>query len=336
MPGIVAFREKLELLCRLAGGLSQEKVISDLYRKKGLRPTRTRTWFETDSPVIRSPYRDRFVEYWQVERKINFTHACFSMSLADFNRHFDRPDETANNHGPIGIEGITRFAGVYQILRPHTFLADRFILEAYELGVRNNKIFNRMYSHSNGPQPKYLYEGEGHAGGRYYSSLLIRPHEVLEGQGAFRCLTLFTGSTALDDCLSGLMLRGVSGNRGGRQAVALPLIALRIPNGASLSEPDFVSFGRPGPHRVHRDGYLMLGDIGSRPRYKALYDWCNSIMQSMRSLKDGVISGNDIVLHTVTPSDLSEIEGLDFKSWKAAVDAFWTAPDVGPGQSDGT
>jgi hypothetical protein len=319
---IIAFPEKLEILCALAR--IDETILKADLAKAGIRRSISKNWFTTESPEIRAGYRKKFVEYWPREHSIPFEHVFFSMPLDDFRRELKGKAVVLKpkHGGPPRAAGMDRFKGNYQLVRPHTFDPEKYVLEPLQITVEEGEVTNFMYSHNNAPDKKYLYKGSGHFSSRYYSSLLVREHEVWQDQGAFRCITIYSGPRTHPDRLSGLMLRGVSGEVGGDQAVAVPFIALKTSEESDLTAPDFVRGGRDGIYRVHRDGYVMVGVIDKK-NSKDLFEWCDSVFAALKELRRGFRYDNDIVLHTVAPSDLISVDQLASARWEKMVQSYF-------------
>jgi len=324
---VVSFKDKLRILIRLAK-IDAAKLQADLSKLKKIRKVRSGVWLADDAPIINSKYRQLFVEYWNEAHKIPFAHECFPMPLKEFQKYIDsRPEQdavdfpvasTSARSEPQG-EGISKFAGTYQIIRPHTHEADRYVLEALEIIVDGDEVTNLMYSHTN----SFLYEGKGHASTRYFSSLLIRQHEEFAEKTAFRCITLYVGYRALTKRLCGLMLRGVTAEKAGSQAVAIPFIGLRVPENFGLRTPDNGPRDRNEPYCLHNGGHILVGTVSKKKKVKEIFDWCEEVFDTIKSMKNGLFYNDQkIVLHTIAPTDLLEVDALDYERWKQLVDNY--------------
>ena len=124
-------------------------------------------------------------------------------------------------------------SGTYQIIRPAASTinppstAKRFVLEIMSLNPSavEDELRVRMYS-STQPQKKYIYSGSMNINTKYLFSMLSREYEDNKEYDAFRSIVLYIYDPK--ECLSGIMLRGVTG-RTGKRAVGIPFVAIKSP-----------------------------------------------------------------------------------------------------------
>ena len=320
---IVSFAAKLMLICdRL--NMDRAALQTDLRKKHVARPKFTDKWFDMDRPDIHWDTRERLIDYLKA-KQVPFTHACFAMEIDKFRELLGKPFDVVSVQVvtvPPRAVGMDRFTATYQLIRPHTFRSDQYILETIEIADESGGATCLMYSHNNVQDTKYLYEGKAHYSSRYCSSLVTRMHEHYPEQIAFRSLMLYAGQNALSDRLSGLMLRGVKGEVGSDQAAAVPFIALRSPEKQSLRKPDFVPGKMEGLFLLHDNGHVLVGVVDRTGAAKGLYAWCHSIFSTIKELETGIMYGSSMTMHTVAPDDLRRIETLNFESWRTCVDEF--------------
>lgn len=210
---------------------------------------------------------------------------------------------------------IDAIKGKYQIIRPYLNEFERYVLEPMVIDIdpANGKPIIYAYSH-NQPNAKFLYTGELHLTGRYAFSLLARPHENVEHLLSLRCVSLFANLQQISSeyktrhCLSGIVMRGVQGNRGLQGPVAIPFIAIKLPNDPlDMSSPWFYRL-QSTLCRMTVGGHILIGDVskdirGIYPYCSALYSRMinkNRAMSKRRFIRSGIIT-------TLYPEDLQEI-----------------------------
>ena len=334
---IVDLRLKLERLMKLAcdgDGITHSTLHAEMEKSQKIRPAISKKWFTAAHPDIRTVGRKKFIAYWKSVHKIHFTDEHFEMPWAEFDKAFPLPKKTiANATFASDAEQLAKFAGVYQVVRPHAFHTDRYVLEALEIAIADGQCTIRTFSHT-GSRLEYLYEGEGHFANRYCSAIMHRQHEKHAGGVAFRCIMLYLGALADPKRISGVILRGVSGEAGSDQPLGVPFIALRIPDSPPLNEADFTQGREDDFLRVHRNGSIVVGlamtmapDV-EQSNTEAIYRWCHAIYQQLRNIEHCIKCSNDIVIHSIAPSELNRIRSLDHKVWRPLVDAHFAAEIV--------
>ncbi len=195
--------------------------------------------------------------------------------------------------------------GSYQIIRPHASGGEIFILEpmAIEVNEQRGSASLRMYSH-NFRMREYVYTGELYASFRYGFSLIRRRHEDNPDRFALRCLNLHIGTHREAEgyvshpCLSGIMLRGVTGTTGPIRTVGTPFIALRAPP----PHPDFAlaefSSVIGELRRLHTNSSILIGEV--RPP-TTLFQFCSRVFSELhRDFSKG------LVLHTLRPENVEK------------------------------
>lgn len=216
---------------------------------------------------------------------------------------------------------IQTLVGAYQLVRPHSLDANRLILEplAIEAGSGDVAGFLRMYSH-NQMRTTAVYWGDLHVSRRYCFCLAGREHEDNPNRTAFRSIVLNVQQRPQANtfeprpCISGIMTRGVSGDSGGRRAVAVPFVLIKIGQDTSkFDAPDFNPFAG-SLCRMARDEDLLIGHIEASDN---LFPFCRSIFDNLR---EELFVGT--ALHSIGPEPLAAAIRRDPKS-KIPLDDMW-------------
>jgi hypothetical protein len=307
-------------------------MLSDLERDHKIRKTLFKDTIEESSPKMHRTTRERFQAYWHNRLDklgLDFTDACYTMSLTRFRQQLGLPPvETPGSGGAVGsveildngaARGVEKILGSYQIFRPHSYDKDRYILEALAIQSKNDGgTENVMYSHTT-PQAGYMYRGDVHVASRYYHSLLIRRHESDEAKNAFRSIMFYVGTGAQPGCLSGLMLRGVSG-RGdfGNQAAGFPFLALRTKGNHDFRKPDLLESASM-IYRLHNTGHIIVGDIYEEGSTE-IFGYCKALFDSIRQLQRGVFLGTDLVIHTIPHATIRQHVAISLSKWENLVE----------------
>lgn len=335
----VEFDKKIALLCSLAR-IDTPKLLSDLISLKKMRRSIIVKWTKKDSsPDIRQNYRNLFIEYWHENyQNIDFSYDCYSMPFIDFERHISRQQSEARPAAPPvtpspqpPTDRADRLVGIYQTIRPHTTLPNQYILEPFEISSEYGTLFNYMFSH-NAPNAERIYKGEINIADRYYFSLLKRFEPDNHAHTAFRSISFYVGSGFLERCLSGLMLRGVTGHGpGGTQAVAVPFVALRVPEDGSIRNPSLVELREnEGLYRLSENSSLLLGEINAHP-FEELFRTCESIFSSIK--QSGLTNENHpVVLRTIIPASLRHIGELNYNVWRRRIKQYFSTRKCGRNQ----
>ena len=308
---IVDFHKKIEILCARAG-ITPEKMYSDLKKHAEMHPGMFKKWRNLKTVQLNGGYSEKFIHYWKKHHKIDLP-PIISLSIEEFEKQIDLQKESFPESLTPQERNIDKFIGTYQIIRPHTFFSNRYILETMEIKSERESTSIYMYSH-NRPSIEYLYEGKTCVADRYCFSLLKRTHEADGAKHAFRCITFFAGSGASSEFVSGLMLRGVAGEYG-NQAAAVPFIAVRSDENYSLTEPNFIELKKELMWRLHPKSVILVGELYENIS-DVLYELCDKMFKQIKAIDGALLSGNKTVLRTITSKDLKTITGLSFSSWR--------------------
>jgi hypothetical protein len=215
-------------------------------------------------------------------------------------------------------------AGDYQIVRPHSSNPDEYVLEAMSIEVdeTTRRATLRMYSHTQASS-EFMYSGALYISHRYGFSLIQRKHDLNPDRLALRSLVLYVESKkvgprfAASPCLSGIMLRSVSGQGGAgvARAIGAPFVAIKAPDTRNFAEPDFIT--RPDALlELHTGRDLLIGEVANS---NVLFSFCNRVFSQIK-FQSGLI------IQTVPPKTLrkiirSDMSGDDvyFAEWATAV-----------------
>lgn len=191
------------------------------------------------------------------------------------------------------------------------------MLEALGIEFKDGKLWNTSYSHQE-PKPENMYVGSVELGQRYYCSLLKRkgPHGP-----AYRCYTFFIGGKPrYKECLSGIMLRGMSGEEHTeeKQAVAVPFIALPTSMTLTLRKPDIAALNPPAEnadpiHLLHKEGDIFLGIIPEH-WYPGLFGYCRKVFTDPAFVEAS--RQHDVGLKTATARVLKSMPELTLRRWR--------------------
>jgi hypothetical protein len=188
------------------------------------------------------------------------------------------------------------------------------------MGITDNTSthYIAMYSH-NRPERRYMYRGPLLLADRYGHSLLSRLEDN-NSKAAYRCIMFYIGDNSLEYCVSGLMLRGVSGqNFGGTQAVCVPFVAIHVSNDDILDSPQFTEIRRRTLYSLHPNASVLIGHVRNE-RGGPLFTLCDSIFSHLKRIKNGLFyQNNSIILRTVAPDELIQIDELEPEIWSAAI-----------------
>jgi hypothetical protein len=211
-------------------------------------------------------------------------------------------------------------AGVYQIIRPYTSVVDAYVLEAFSINphAQNAESMVHMYSHTQ-PRKKHLYSGPVSANNKYCFATITRTHEDFEGISTSRSFVL--DISAAEACVSGLMLRGVTG-RSGTWATAVPFVAIKSPYEVPMLLNNEITRLSLGVYEIEHA--LVLGDIKDN-QASPMFEFCDALFKELKPL---VHNSNGFSLQTVASRKLCELidedasdDGAYFNRWRRAVDA---------------
>jgi hypothetical protein len=224
----------------------------------------------------------------------------FVGSLGHARRSPDRIVGSVETWDSDDVDAPAQFSAIegdYQIIRPSSSSPDEFVLEAMAIVVheRKRRAALEMYSHTQISRD-YLYSGGLYLSYRYGFSLIQRQHDRDESGFAVRCVVIYVDakksgpSYLASSCLSGIMLRGVAGQKGASRAMGAPFIAIKAPGRRQFKNPDFLRVGNT-LHRLHRQRPLLVGEI-AKPA--SLFGFCEQLFSQLHLV-------NGRVLQTVHP-----------------------------------
>jgi hypothetical protein len=233
------------------------------------------------------------------------------------------------------FEKLTPIAGAYQIIRPYTSKSDRYVLEALSINIYADGPNEAMvmYSHTQ-PKREYLYAGSISINNKYCFGSLSRQHEDFESLRTPRSVVMYISEP--EACVSGIMLRGVSGNTTIRTAIAVPFIAIRSPYDMNILRTANVTKLRRDLYQLERG--LIVGEISNTER-NAAFQFCDAIFEKMKPLIHNI---NGFVLQTIEPKTLCDLVAPEAKSdnayflrWQKSVEPYLQSiaedSQVGPG-----
>jgi hypothetical protein len=313
--------EKLAALCE-AAKIKVLKFKKDFSVEQETNPRAIEKWLKSASYDLRDPSPGRLLEYW-ASRNLSFDAPDYAISGIEFRKKLGLPCDLVAQPGAESLLDFCRdLAGLYQLIRPHTTNSNAYVLEPMEMKISGDGMALLSYSH-NTLEKHNIYTGDALVNGRYLMCLLSRTHEHENSRQAFRSLSFYIGEGRFDGCLSGVMLRGMRGIQGGKNAVALPFVAIPVEETSGLTDINPIeveSSSKKTPQRlrrIHRDSSVLVGELHRR-WYPDLFSICNGIFTHPNFV--GPSTGlNRFVVHSVPPSLLQDIENADQIVWKAAV-----------------
>jgi hypothetical protein len=308
------FRDILEKL-RTSYGLSDKRAIKLMNEEHKRTPPRT-PFTLTDNTLGRFRRGERIMgiaglgQLWRVLENDPFYGQAF-VSL--------KPT--------LQPERLQRFAGTYQTIRPYVTDDSLYVLEPLSIAMNESgEIENWMFSR-NYPELKYIYHGTAVSAYVNYFSLLTRRHDKDPAENSFRCIALYIGEGADPRCLSGLMLRGVSGRSGETlQPAGVPFIALASGEEIDLEEPVFVQARKGNLYKLRGGSHVVVGDVSTETE-PAMFAFCERIFHALAG-NDKSPPVREQALRTTPPDRLRRIDAARFESWKPLVDQVaWRTSD---------
>jgi len=311
---------KLEHLAQCAGFISADAFAETLCIETGIQRGVVMHWFKKENVTLRATLSP-LIDFLKA-RGITLERSDFKLPLDQFESKIVR---SSQGHTPMNTthDNPDYLLGRYQIIRPHVSSNKTYILEAMEIECAEG-CYNHLFLSHNQPDKAFLYEGKGYDEPRYYFAMLSRQHEDFPARHSHRCV-LFHTEEKYGACLSGVMLRGVHGGFDGKEAAAVPFIALKIPgaeslrNTASAPVPSAVAIEKP-LSRLHSDGHILLGEVRER-EYKPIFDLCREIFTDVNFVR---ATQRDLVLRTVPPGVLKEMDSTNEPAWTRAVNTVFT------------
>jgi hypothetical protein len=265
---------------------------------------------------LRGPSPLRLIDYWR-NRKIELEEKDFRLERVAFRKLIGLAPIESENTVPKWWHGL---AGVYQVIRPHSTSESAYILEAMEIEIKETRAVTFFVSNDH-PSQKYLYEGNAFPAVRYYFSLMSRTHESHDQRRAFRSIAFYSGEGRFEGCLSGILVKGMSGVNSGRELAGLPFVAIPIAGTKSLREIDKVALAQPDPlaeklHLLYEDGSIIIGEVREK-WYGDLFRYCRRIFDEPK-IKNA-ISRRALAIHTVSPGSFKETDVVDRSEWASLV-----------------
>jgi hypothetical protein len=175
-----------------------------------------------------------------------------------------------------------------------------------------------MYSHTQ-PQERYRYRGYMTVNNKYCYGICTREHENYDDLPTPRCIVMHV--TDPEPCLSGIMLRGVSGLTTGKVAIGVPFLAMKTPYNAT-------TLTTRAPKRVRTNLFeiepaLLVGRASRGDRYSPkMFEFCDAVFSKLRPSISNI---NGFTLQTVDSDALWSVlnsptirEESYFAAWQAA------------------
>ncbi len=331
-------RAKIRCLCAHVG-YDEDQFVTLIVAETGLRASVVRHWLEDETLSLRKS-RFKFLNFWH-SRNIPIDLTDFGSSLEAFQGKLARlktpspPRNPWSSPPPQTAVDALELAGRYQIIRPHAVYNNAYVLEALEIEFNDGQYTTLSFSHHR-VDNTYLYEGHGFAEKRYFYTLMSRRHEEFEGYQSHRALSFHIEEPRLKSCISGVMLRGVAG-KAGREAIALPFIAMRVKACTSLRQIEPQQLPLPFADdlqtesltRLHPQSYILVGLVRTGS-CRSLYDICHGIFDD-KDFKTATCKSNGMALWTVPKGTLQDIQVIGEKRWSDAIDSVAQSPDSDPG-----
>jgi hypothetical protein len=218
------------------------------------------------------------------------------------------------------LDRLRPIAGTYQLIRPFTSNSDRYVLETMSINPEATELDEMltMYSHTQ-PKERYRYRGYMTVNNKYCYGICTREHEDYDDLPTPRCIVMHVSDP--EPCLSGIMLRGVSGLTTGKVAIGVPFLAIKTPYSATTLTTKALKRIRANLFQI--EPALLVGRAAKGDRYsRKIFDFCDAIFSELRS---AILNTNGFTLQTVdsdllwTTLNSSKIRGESyFFAWDAA------------------
>lgn len=231
------------------------------------------------------------------------------------------PDAGGTIEADKGVEKLRPIAGAYQIIRPYTSDAKRYVLEIMAINVEasdRNQVLS-MYSHS-WPEKRFRYHGHLTVNNKYCFGFCTRQHEDHDFLETPRCLVIHVSH--LEPCLSGILLRGVSAYTTRKIAIGVPFIAIKTTQEMSILETAQLEKIKPNLFKLGDE--LLVGDISKNDKqFQRQFEFCDGVFSV---LKHALHNDNGFTLQTANHDQLQDalksVAGMDatyFSAWKDAL-----------------
>ncbi|ESQ90585.1 hypothetical protein ABAC460_08845 [Asticcacaulis sp. AC460] len=305
-PGkLKAMAEKLGF-----GDSDIEIYLRQLAQDAGIEYRVVAHWVEKEDLGLRGDTATKFYAYFLDKLGRKFDGYLTRCSLEQFRDALDLPGQAKGCN-------VESFVGIYQVIRPHCARNGRYVLEAMEI-ARDGAGFKTYFYSYRQPERRFMYEGAGLGSIRYYFSMMSRQHEEAAGFSSFRCVSFYVSETEFNLSLSGVMLRGTSGNAMQKSVAGIPFIAIKLSSARSLREVDPVRLENSSKkadvlNRLQRDGHLLLGSI-ERAWNEDLTAYCEKLFQ-YPALKAAFETRHSQIIFTVPQNDLRDIDELSEEQW---------------------
>jgi len=263
------------------------------------------------------------VAFWSADE---YRRKGIHLEKADLCRSFDSWIDVMADRSAVPAatalplrEKWLELVGNYQLIRPYSANQNFIVLEALRIEQHGDKLVNVGYSH-NFESDRSMYHGEVELGERYYMSLMKRPGK---DSPALRSITFYVGDDRYPPCISGLMLRGMTGGDGyEKHGVALPFLAIKTEGMRPFDTVDMVPLPRPRAHssplhRVHNDDNIIIGRITAKS-YPVAFNWITEIVNSESIARPA--RPHRLTLHTI-PSDMLREREIDASSWQTIAES---------------
>ncbi len=282
-------------------------------------------WLDKPDMELRKPNPDLLKAFCRDHiSDFVFDADAANCTIEDFRRRLGL-QLAGDPHGDqlTGPGAADHLVGLYQVIRPHCGTRMTYVLEAMEIERYAGGLRTLFFSH-NLPDAGHMYEGHAEASTRYYFSLVSRRHEQLPQERSYRCISFHMGDGQYDICLSGVMLRGMSGASTKKEAVGLPFFAIRLPDAESLrqAQPERLNAAnkRADPlYRLNGGGHILVGTV-EQTWYPDLFDFCGGVFDNER-VADAVKNRHGLVIYTVQQHDLKRNGDLCAERWQGLASA---------------
>jgi hypothetical protein len=225
-------------------------------------------------------------------------------------------------------DNAVSLSGTYQLLRPSATSAgsNRYVLEVMSIDALSGNLDETlfMYSHTQ-PSRDYLYSGSIEMNYKYCFGLMKRPHEHIDDIYSIRSIVLYSASNK--ECLSGILLRGVTGQHGAKMAIAAPFVAIKSdfsPNAIkTCAIREFI------PLIYLLNDSLLLGEVKRDSLLtNDIFLFCDNIFSSLRNQ---ICHVDGFVLQAIEAQKVCDIidpdsteKGAYFEKWRKLVST-WVA-----------
>jgi hypothetical protein len=235
---------------------------------------------------------------------------------------------------PDQVNHTRQLEGSYQIIRPHTHVPDRFVLEPMQIwGVDGSNLEIEMCS-VRFPTSALVYVGQAWVHyPRFLFALMKRPRSTPSSGSTFRSIAMQVDLlTHSPGCFAGILLRGSATN----SVVAYRFAAIKAArahprlDNDQLSRLSSISFTiastmEPPVHRVLENESILIGEVGktNMPRVFALCKnvfakWAAEDREEVPGLKLQSIHKDDITrIITKTMGRASQVDVYD--GWRRLV-----------------